>query len=91
MPDMTVDVFAPTPYGKVALRKLAPIPENFRLYSAGWMEDHPDDFSVMKVSGAAFRAAKTGPNKGKLSILIRGTDRTVYVTKEEINAEASRP
>lgn len=84
MADMTEDIFAAHPYGKAALRKMAPVPANFRLYSVGWLEEHPKDFNTMKVTGAEFRVAKTGINKGKLSILVENTKRTVYVTKDEI-------
>mgnify|MGYP007103403909 CR=1 FL=1 len=68
---MEVDVFAQQSYGKIALQKMAPVPDNFRLYSAGWLGDKPEDWSVMKVSGAQFRTAKSGPNKGKLSMIIQ--------------------
>lgn len=82
--DMEKDVFAEYSYGKAALQKLAPTPENFRLYEAGWLGDKPSDRDVMKVTGGEFRIAKTGLNAGKLSILIKGTSRSVYVTKEEM-------
>lgn len=47
----------------------------------------------MKVTGADFRVAKAGPDKGKLAVKVKGTDRTVYVTREEIKSfddQASR-
>ena len=86
--DMEKDVFAEQPYGKAALQKLAPVQENFRLYFAGWLGDDTRDMSVMEVRGAEFRAAKSGRNKGKLSIMVPGTKRTVYVTKSEMTAAA---
>ena len=49
MPDMTDDLFARQPFGVAALAKMAPVPENFRLYSAGWVDDKPE---VMRVVGA---------------------------------------
>ena len=82
--DMQKDVFADQSYGKVALQKLSPVPENFRLYVAGWLGKTPADFNVMEVSGAQFRTAKSGPNKGKLSMMVPGTKRTVHVTKSEM-------
>lgn len=82
------DAFAKQPYGKVALRKLAPVPENFRLYSVGQLGIRPDEFSVIQVTGAQFRTAKRGPNKGRLTIMVPGTQRTTYVTEAEINAAA---
>jgi len=86
--DMDQDVFAEQSYGKVALQKMAPVPENFRLYCAGWLGKEPKDFTVMEVTGAQFRVAKTGVNKGKLSIMVAGTKRTVYVTATEMKAAA---
>lgn len=82
--DMEIDVFAEQPYGKAALQKLAPVPENFRLYCAGWLGKMPKDWKTMKVTGGEFRAAKTGKNAGKLSILVKGTSRSVIVTKAEM-------
>lgn len=84
MTDMNKDIFASCSYGQVALRKLAPVPGNFRLFSAGWLEEKPDAWKTIKVTGAEFREAKAGPNKGKLSIKVKGTQRSAYVTKEEM-------
>lgn len=86
--DMGEDIFAEQSYGKVALQKLAPVPENFRLYSAGWLGEKPKDWTVMEVTAAEFRVAKSGPNKGKLSIMVPGTKRTVHVTASEMKAAA---
>jgi hypothetical protein len=84
--DMQIDIFAEQSYGKAALKKLAPVPENFRLYAAGWLGKKPEDWKTMKVTGAEFRAAKTGKNAGKLSILVKGSGRSVIVTKDEMCA-----
>ena len=65
MPDMTKDVFADQSYGKAALKRMGDVPEIFRLFEAGWLEQKPP-FRTMEVKGAEFRAAKTGPYKGKL-------------------------
>lgn len=89
MTDMTNDVFASSSFGQVALRKLAPVSDNFRLFFAGWLEEKPDDWQTMKVTGALFRQAKSGRNKGKLSILVKGSQRSVYVTKQEIASQGS--
>lgn len=86
--DMEHDVFADQTYGKLALQKMAPVPQNFRLFSAGWLGKKPEEFTVMEVCGAEFRVAKRGPNKGKLSIMVPGTKRTTYVTKDEMKAAA---
>lgn len=83
------DHFADSPFGVLALKKLqkrGPLPENFRLFSAGWMGKDPEDWTAMKVIGAVFREAKTGPNKGKLSIMVEGTKREVFVTEDEMQA-----
>ena len=84
--DMEVDIFAEHAYGKIALKKLGTVAENFRLYRAGWLGEKPEEFSVMKVEGAEFRAAKSGPNKGKLSMMVPGSQRAVLVTKAEMAA-----
>lgn len=80
--DMTEDIFATYSYGKVALKKMAPTPDNFRLYQAECLGQK--EKAVMKVTGAEFRIAKSGPYKGKLSILVKGTKRTEFVTREEM-------
>ena len=82
MADMEVDVFKDCSYGKLALAKLAPVGDDFRLFYAGWLGD--SDRSVMKVVGADFRRAKSGKNKGKLCILVTGTQRGVYITADEM-------
>lgn len=81
---MTEDIFAEQSFGKAALKKLDPVAENFRLYEAEWLGDKPSEWDVMKVTGAEFRTAMSGKNKGKLSIRIKGTERTAYVTKAEM-------
>ena len=81
------DIFADTDFGKIALKRMAeqsPLPEGFRLFSAGWMEDHPEKFWNFKVIGAQFRMAKTGKNKGKPTIKVEGTERVSVITKREL-------
>lgn len=85
---MTDDIMGNSNYGRAALKKLGAVPENFRIYAAGWLGQKPDDWLAMKVSGAEFRVAKKGKNVGKLSVMIPGTVRHVIVTKEEISAAA---
>ena len=84
--DMTEKIFELHPYGKAALKKMGIVPENFRLYFAGWIGKYPD-FHGMEVKGAEFRPALAGRNKGKLCIKIKDSDRTAYVSKAEIEAE----
>lgn len=79
-----LDLFAQQSFGKAALKKLGPVADNFRLFSAGWLTDTTENSDVMQVKGAEFRAAKTGPNKGELSIMIKGSERMVYVSKLEM-------
>lgn len=88
--DMDKSGFEDTVINRLALEKLAPVPENFRIYAAGWIGNNPKEWRVMDVSGAEFRRAQSGPNKGLLTIMIPGTKRTAYITKEEI-AAASNP
>jgi hypothetical protein len=85
--DMTTDIFANTTYGLIALEKLGVVPDNFRLYEAGWLGDGGER-KVMRVTGAEFRKAKSGPNKGKLSVMIPKTKQSAYVTAEEMGGEA---
>ena len=87
---MEIDLFADTSYGKVALQKIAPTNPDFRLYCAGWMGE-ANDRQVMKVMGAVFRPAQRGRFKGQLHIKVTNTERTAYVTSEELlAAEASQ-
>ena len=86
MPDMDTDIFAEQPYGRAALKKMAansPLPENFPLYCAEWLGDKKNMYQTLKVTGAEFRAARMGPYKGKLSVLLPDTKRTVYLSPEE--------
>lgn len=81
--DMSKDVFADTPIGRLALQKLAPVPPNFRLYKAAWM-GRATERMVMKLTGAEFRVAKSGPNKGVLSVIVKGTQRVTCCTADEL-------
>ena len=78
------DIFGKQSFGKAALKKLGPVPENFRLYSAGWLGKSPENWVEMRVTGCEMRHAKKGVNAGKLCIPIPGTKRSVVVTKAEI-------
>ena len=87
--DMRKDPFADFEFGQVALQKLAPNDENFRLYAAGWLGDG-NQHDVMEVSGAIFRESTRGPTKGQLSVLVKGTRRTAYVTAEEMRRQETK-
>lgn len=81
---METDGFSQHNFGKIALLKMGDVPQNFRIYYAGWLGKKPDNRQVMKVKGAEFRIAKKGKNKGKLCVLVEGSKRSAYVTAEEI-------
>jgi len=85
MPDMTIDVFAEQPFGKVAMDKMINVSNNFRLYEAGWFGGR-NQRNMMKVSGAEFRQAKSGENQGKLSVMIKNTKQTVFIANTEIDS-----
>lgn len=76
------DIFASTSFGKAALKKLGAVPENFRLYSAGWLGKKPEDWKEMRVNGRVFRASKSG----KMDIPVPGTIQSVIVTLDEMRA-----
>lgn len=82
--DMTVDIFAQYPFGKLALRLMdserSPLPDNFRLYEAGHIK------GGMSVSGAEFKAGRDG----RLTKMIPGTSRHVRLTTEQIREEESK-
>ena len=84
MTDMSERIIEKQPFGKIALQKLGDVPENFRLYYAAWVGDNPQASGTMRVTGAEFRVAKSGPEKGVLSVMVPNTMRTVYVTAEEM-------
>lgn len=85
MTDMTTDLFAEYSYGQIALQKLAPVEPDFRLYKAGWL-GKGNTREVMQVTGGVFRKALRGANKGKLSVLVPNSSRSVYVTASEMDA-----
>lgn len=81
---MKTDIFADLTYGKIALKKIAPTDANFRLYKAGWLGDYRQR-EIMEVTGAVFREALRGPNKGQLSIMVPNSQRSVHVTAREMD------
>lgn len=88
MADMTERVMDDIAYGRAALKKMGDVSENFRIHTAGWIGGaEPSMWHGMQVTGSEFRPAKTGPNKGRLTIMVKESSRTVYVSKAEINAE----
>lgn len=85
MADLTIDPFAKYTFGRLALKKLSGLPSNFRLYKAGWLGSG-NERDVMELTGAEFRIAMSGKNKGKMSIKVPKTDRSVFVTSKEVAA-----
>jgi hypothetical protein len=71
-----------------AAKKLGGVPDSFAFFAFEWLGDRPEEWTVMKCSGAVFREAKSGPRKGERCIKVAGTERKVFVTDAEIKAEA---
>jgi len=70
-----------------ARAKAKNLPEHFLFYKFGWLGDLDDREScIMEVTGAVFREAKAGPRKGQRCIMVKGTDRSVYLSPAEIKA-----
>ena len=70
-----------------AKAKMKGLPENFMIYKFNWLGDLGDrENCVMEVTGAVFREAKSGPRKGKRCMIVKGTDRTVFLTPTDIEA-----
>lgn len=89
--DMRNDLFAEYSYGKVALQKIGATDPSFKLFFAGWLGDGKKR-EVMRVKGAIFREAKSGPNKGQLCIKVPDTERSALVTSHEMGEyEAANP
>lgn len=82
--DMKIDPFVDLTFGKLALKKIASVDLNFRLYKAEWLGDGRKR-EVMSVTGAVFREALSGPNKGQLRIMVPNTSSTVHVTAQEMD------
>lgn len=72
-----------TAFGIAALKKMGDIPENFRIYFAGWKGEYPN-YHGMEVTGAEFKRMKRKTTHG---VKIKGTERTVYISKAEIQQE----
>ena len=87
--DMTRGIFEQEDYGKLALEKIRPQSPNFRLYCVGWIENGgpPETWEILEVTGAEFREAKTGRNKGKLTVLVKGTKRIAHIHRNELKKQ----
>lgn len=78
--EMDDDVWGDALFAKLAMQKMGNVPENFRVYEAGWLGDWPNVHG-MEVKGAEFKRLKRYPSRGKK---IPGTTRTVYISKAEL-------
>ena len=78
--DMENCFFSELPFGKIALQRFGEVPENFRLYEAGCLGNHPN-YHGMEVKGAEFERMKRDKTRGKI---IRDTTRTVYISKKDL-------
>lgn len=70
-------------FGKAALKKMGTVPDTFRLYRSEWLGDFPNTHG-MQVTGAEFKRMKRKTSHGTK---IKGTERSVYISKSEIEAE----
>lgn len=80
------DPFGQEWYAPIALKKMGDPGANFRIYCVGWLECKGvpfDKWDVLEVTGAEFRAAKSGPRKGRLVVEVPGTRRTVHIHSSE--------
>ena len=71
-------------YGKLARSRLKDVDENFRWYIVERIGE--GDGSALKLTGATFREAKSGPRKGKLCVIVKGTQRVAVVSQADIDA-----
>lgn len=84
--DMREGIYEKMDFGQLALKKLGDVPANFRLYVAGIKPDPPKEWTHMEVTGAEFREPKSGPNKGKLCIIVPGSIRSTKLMRDELDA-----
>lgn len=84
------DMMKDYPPSLAASEVMGTVPENFAFYCFEWLGDNPKHMSVMKCTGAVFREAKTGKNKGKLSVKLDETQVDIYITGEQIKAAVKK-
>ena len=78
--NMDNDVWGDASFAKIALQRMGDVPENFRIYAAGWLGEFPNCHG-MQVTGAEFARMKRKTTHGTK---IKGTERTVYVSKKDM-------
>lgn len=74
-------IFDDTKSGKLARSRLAGVEANFRWFCAEWIGE--GEGAALKFTGGIFREAMKGKNKGKLSILVPGTNRVAVISRAE--------
>lgn len=82
--DMRTDPFAEYAYGKLALKKIGSTDPNFRLFKAVWL-GKSNEREVMRVTGATFREALRGSNKGQLCMKVESSEHSALVTAREMD------
>jgi hypothetical protein len=78
--DMDNNLFEHEPYGRLALKKMGAVPDNFRLYQVGWINEGVPR-PALQVVGAEFES------RGGGHYLIPGSKRVAYITPLELLAE----
>ena len=80
-----METYAPS---RAATKKAGKLPKNFAWYDFGLVGGLPGQVGRgMRIIGCQFREAKSGPNKGELVVQVKGTSKTVVLTRDEIAAE----
>ena len=88
--EMAFDMMNDYPPSLAGIKKMREVPDGFCFYAFAWLGDNPEDFDVMRLTGAVYREAKSGPNKGKRTIQVPNSVRNIYVTAQEIKDAAAR-
>lgn len=84
------DAFGGTAIERAMINKIGKMPDNFRVYCAGWIGKTPADWKTMSVAGALFEPITRGKRKGRMLKMIVGTKRSVTVTREEIKVATAQ-
>lgn len=80
------DAFGGSAIERAMINKIGKMPDNFRVFCAGWIGKTPADWKTMSITGGLFEPISRGKNKGRMLKQVSGTKRTVVVTREEIQA-----
>lgn len=77
---MDENIWGDALFAKIALERMGDVPEDFRIYGAGWLGEFPN-MHGMEVKGAEFKRLKRDPSRGNK---VSGTTRTVYISKKDL-------